>query len=169
MPARHEQRDERKRGRLRFEHRGKEMAFHVMDRERRHVPCVGDAPAERRADEQRPHQPGSGGIGHAVDVRGPGARLVEHAAHQSRQPSNVVARSELGHHASELGVNRNLRVHGVREQTVLGVANRYTGLVAGGFDSQNPHPRASIPETGCLEFKLTPLRHPAMYAPFWRA
>ena len=91
--------------------------------------------------------------------------LGEHPPHEPRQPSNVVARSKLGHHASELGVNRNLRVHGVREQTVFGVAYRDTGLVTGGFDSQNSHPCTAVPAGARLEAELTPPRHLTMYAP----
>ena len=149
MSTRDEQREERERGRVGLQHRGEQVAFHVMDRERRHVPRTGQAPAERGADQQRPHQSRTRGIGHAVDVGGPGVRLGEHPPHEPGQTANVIARGKLRHHASVLGMDGDLRMHEVGEQTARGVVHRNSGLVAGRLDSKDTHRRTvSVPAFG---------------------
>ena len=139
MPPRDEQRQERKRRRIGLEHRRQQMSFEVVDAKRRHPPCTGQAPAERGADEQCADQPRAGGIGHRVDVRGHGTRLPEHLPNHSRQSPDMIARRQLRHHASELGVDGDLRMHGVADQSARGVVDRDTGLVAGGLDPKYAH------------------------------
>ena len=120
------------------------MTFHVMHAQRRHPPRVGEASAERGADQQRSHQPRTGGIGHRVDVGGSGAGLVQNLPHQRRQPPHVITRGKLRYHASEFGMDGALRVHGMSEQTVRGVVNRNAGLVAGGLDPEDAHPSTHV-------------------------
>ena len=117
----------------------------VVDAKRRHPPRPGEAPAERGADQQRSDQPRAGGIGHSIDVSGPRAGLLQHPPHQRRQPPDVIARSELRHHAPEFGVDGALRVHGVCEQAARGVVDRDAGLVAGSLDSKDAHPAPYAP------------------------
>jgi hypothetical protein len=49
---------------------------------------------------------------------------------------------ELGFDAAIVGVHRSLRVHLLGEETARGVVHRHAGLVAGGFDAEDEHPRS---------------------------
>ena len=52
----------------------------------------------------------------------------------------MLAGGHLRHHPAELGMQRDLTVDGVPEQTDRVVVERDTGLVTGGLDSQYSHP-----------------------------
>jgi hypothetical protein len=54
----------------------------------------------------------------------------------------MVAGGELGHHAAVFGMQLDLAVEGVGEQTPRAVVNSDAGLIAGRFDTQNPHDRS---------------------------
>jgi hypothetical protein len=51
----------------------------------------------------------------------------------------VVPRRELGHDAAVLGMHLHLAVQPVRQQPGPAVIDGRRGLVAGGFDPQDPH------------------------------
>ncbi len=61
--------------------------------------------------------------------------LVEDLTDQGEGLADMVAGGELRHHAAELGVDLDLTVDGMSEQSAVAVVDGNAGLVAGGLDS----------------------------------
>jgi len=73
------------------------MSLEVMDGDRRDGPRVRQTPAERCAGQKRSGEPRAGGVGNAVDARGPGPRLLKGFLQEGQQLAHVVARGKFGH------------------------------------------------------------------------
>jgi len=63
----------------------------------------------------------------------------EAALRERQYASDMVARGEFRHHAAIFRMHGDLRMQLVREQAGLGVVQRDSGFVAGGFNAQNQH------------------------------
>ncbi len=130
------------------------MAFHVMHTDdglaERKAQTVGDT----GADEQCARQPRSLRIGDAVEIDQSATRRLNHAFDQRYEAPNVVARCEFGHDPAVGFMHRHLRVQLVRQQPLGGVVDGNPGLVAGGFDAEHPHDRASA---DIKRLSITPL------------
>ena len=68
MAARHQQRQVRERRRHGLQQRRQQVAFEVVHGHRRNVPGIGQRAPQRGAGQQRPDEPGTGGIGDAVEL-----------------------------------------------------------------------------------------------------
>jgi hypothetical protein len=117
--------------------------------DRRNAQAPGQRAAEGGAHQQRAEQPGPGGVGYGVQVGQALVRLAEHLLDQRNQLAHVVAGGELRHHAAVVGVQFHLAVQRVGQQPALGVVQRHTGFVAGGFDAQDQH-GVMVTRHGCL-------------------
>jgi hypothetical protein len=68
MAAGNQQRDKRELRRIIFQHRRQQVPFHMVYRDRRHVPGERQRTANRRADQQRADQARTRGIGNGIDI-----------------------------------------------------------------------------------------------------
>ncbi|OQV66160.1 hypothetical protein AK51_11580 [Serratia nematodiphila DZ0503SBS1] len=110
MAAGDQQRDERERRRVVFQHRRQQVAFHVMHRHRRHVPGERQRAPHGSADQQRAHQARPGGIGHAVDVGRGQVGLFQRSLNQRHGFAHVIAGGQFRHYAAVVGVQLHLAV-----------------------------------------------------------
>ena len=95
--------------------------------------------SDRRTDKEGTCEPRPLGVGDAAQVAGSITMLRQQGLDHRQQAPDVVARSQLRHHAAIFGVQRHLRMHMVPEQPRSGLVQGDAGLVAGAFDSQNKH------------------------------
>ncbi len=68
MTAGDQQRHKRERRRIVFQHRRQKMPFHMVNRNRWHIPREGQRTADRCADQQRADQTRTCGIGHGINI-----------------------------------------------------------------------------------------------------
>lgn len=115
-----------------------------MHRQRGDAACHGEGFGHARAHEQRARQARAGSVGHRIDIGRAQARLGERLLEQHGQAADVIARGELGHHATIRGVQVDLRVQPVREQAGIGVVDRDAGFITGGFDAEDFHGGAEL-------------------------
>ena len=110
MAAGNQQRDKRILRRIIFQHRRQQVPFHMVYRDRRHVPGEGQRAAYRRADQQRANQAGARRIRNGIDIlcRQPG--FLERRLNQGDGFTYVVARGQLGHHAAVVSVQFHLTI-----------------------------------------------------------
>ena len=148
VPARHQQGGERKPGRVRLEHRREQVAFHMMDADRRHVPGQRQAPPDGRAHEQRPGQARAGGVGHPAHLLRPGRGLVHDQLEQRQGLADVIAGRQLRHHPAVGGVQIHLRIKPMRQQAPVRVEQGHAGVVAGGLQPEDAH---TVDFTGLTE------------------
>ena len=141
MAAGHQERHKGKGGRVRFQERGEEVPFHVMNGQGGDAEGQGEAAPEGRPHQQGAHEPGAGGIGHAIEIIELPAGLGQHAFKERQEATAVVPAGELGHHAAVGGVEVDLAVEGVSDQPTLRIEERETGFVAGAFDAKDAHER----------------------------
>ena len=105
---------------------------------------------ERDADEQRPDEPGSLGHRNRAKIAPCRARVDEGAIDNAADVSDVLARSELGHHAAPFAMNLDLRRRDIRANRprLARVAGLFDdgggGLVARGFDAEDHHERIGL-------------------------
>ena len=135
VPARHQQRQERKVGRRLLEHAGEQMALEVMDGDRWDLEAVGQRRRQRAADHQRANEAWTGRIRDSIEVAEPHPGLGEHAFDHRQELRNVIARRELRHHAAVGGVDRDLARQPLSADAGAGLVQGYAGLVAARFDS----------------------------------
>ena len=122
-----------------FQHRRQQVAFHVVDAEHRHSPCLGEPMRGGRADHQCADQARACGIGDGIDVSGLQLRFVHHLLDQRQQLASVITRRQFRHHAAELGVHGDLAVEGICKQALVRVVDGDAGLVAGSLDAEHTH------------------------------
>ncbi len=139
VAARHQQCDERKRGPRVREQRREEVAFEVMDADRRLPERVAECRGDACANQQCAGEAGSLRVGYSVEVaeRRPG--LGQDALREGDDAPNVVARRELRHDAAVDPVHRHLRMQRVREQATAVVVDGEAGFVAGSLDAEDEH------------------------------
>jgi hypothetical protein len=92
-------------------------------------PGVSETAGDGGADEQRSHQTGTRRVRHPVKL-GPVCRcFVQDVSYQGQRLANVVAGGKLGHNPTVLGVQLDLTMQRVRQQTMLTVVDRDAGFV----------------------------------------
>ena len=101
---------------------------------------VGQGLAQLHAHQQRSHQARPAGHGDAVEVVRYHARFGQGSVHHRHHRRQVLPRRHLGHHPAVLGVHQHLRGHDIRAHPPPVLDHRRSGLIAGGFDTQNQHP-----------------------------
>ena len=69
------------------------------------------------------------------------AGVAEDLTNQGQQAAQMVARSDLRHHAAIDRVQVNLAVQVMRKQAILGAVDSNPGLVTTGFNTQYVHRR----------------------------
>jgi len=142
MAAGNQQRHERRLGRIGFQQRRQQVAFHVVHADRRHAQRPGHRPRRRGTHQQRARQTRTGGIGDAAEIGRGQPGLGQGLAHQRQQLAHVVAAGQLGHHAAVVRVQLDLAVQGVGQQALAGrlrlpAQQGHAGLVAGGLDAEH--------------------------------
>ena len=105
-----QQRDERERRRVIFQHRRQQVAFHVVYRHCRHVPGERQRTPDGSADQQRAYQARPGGISHAVDIGRSQVGLFQRRLNQRHGFAHVIAGGQFRHHAAVVGVQLHLAV-----------------------------------------------------------
>ena len=139
MTSRNQQGKERVIGTICFEIHCQQVRLHVVYRDRRDAPGVGQAPADTGPNQQCPDQPGTGGVGNSVDASRIQPGLLQGSLQQRRNAPDMVAGRQFGHHAAVGLVYTGLAVKLVRQQAVLRIVNGDSGLVTRGFYSQDTH------------------------------
>ncbi|KAG1247953.1 hypothetical protein G6F65_019887 [Rhizopus arrhizus] len=139
MAAGHEQRHEGEIGPRIGQHGRQQVAFQVMDADRRQVPRPGERLRHAGADEQGARQARAGRIGHGTDVGHLQAGLFQHLAGERHDAADVGARGEFRHHATVFLVHGDLGMQRVREQSPFRTDGCDTGFVAGAFKAENNH------------------------------
>ena len=139
MPAGDQQSHKGKGGRLFFQHGRQQVAFHMVNAQRRHAPGEGERPSACAPDQQRTDQTRAGGVNHTVHIPFLNACLGEHLAHQRNQPFDVVTGGQLGHDPAVHAVQVDLAEQGVGQQASLAVVQGDAGFITGGFNTQNAH------------------------------
>ena len=149
MAPGHQQAHERKRGGCRCidaaakEHR-KQVANQVVDAHHRLARAPRQALGDLQADQKSARQSGTARDGDPVDVaelhRGDSQGLANHGDNGS----HVVPRSDLGHDAAIDGMDVHLTLYDVRQDNSVVGNDGGAGLIAGCFDTQNPHGRVCV-------------------------
>ena len=117
VPARDQQGDEGKFGRIGAQKRREQMALQMVHAQHRFAQRRGQCTSHARAHQQRPGQTRSSGVGHHVDVAQGAPRFGQHLTRERQHPADVVAAGQLGHHAAIGLVHLDLAVERVRQQT----------------------------------------------------
>jgi hypothetical protein len=116
VPARHQQREERKVGRRRFEHRREQMPFEVMHPERGPSPRESEAAGDSAADQQRSDQPGPGCVSHPIELFGLGIGVRPVRVDQRQEPTDVISGRQLRHDTAVFGMHLHLAMQAMRQQ-----------------------------------------------------
>jgi hypothetical protein len=99
---------------------------------------------ERHADQERPDQPRSLRHRNRIDVFELCPGGLERRPHDAADVADMLARRELGHHASPLAMDGRLRGHDIRADgpdAVLFGDDRRGRFVARGLDAEHQHRR----------------------------
>ena len=139
-----QQGNEGQRRRLSLQQRGQQMRLHVMHRNGGNAQAPGQSAPKRRPNQQGAVQPGTSGVGNAVQVAKRRAALLQGGFHQGRDFAYVVPRGQLRHHAAEGRVPLHLAVQQIGQQAPLRFVEGYAGFIAGGFDSKHKHERSAL-------------------------
>ena len=142
VAARHQQRQERKVRRIAFEHGRHQVAFEMMDADRRATPGIGKASAEGRSDQQGADEARPRRIGNRIDVGRRGTRLGQRGTGQRQDTADVVPRSQLRYHPPIAVVHLGLAVQAMGQEAPFLVEDGNRGFIAGGLDAEDPHGRA---------------------------
>ena len=165
VAARNQQGEKGKRQPAAFEQRREQMPLHVVDAE------GGDAkPLRQRAPDGSPHEqgadePGAGGIGDAAEIIEREAGVGEHFPDQGQCLAHMVSRRQFGNNATVTGMNPDLAVKPVREQTPLAAIQPDAGLVARGFNAQNNQALRSAETKRIASASSTPVVKIAIFMP----
>ena len=92
-----------------------------MDADGRLLQGKGQTGGDARAHQKRTGQAGPLRVGDRIDVRKLAVGVVEDLLRQRQHPADVVARSQLRHHAAIVGMHAHLGVKRVSEQSTLAV------------------------------------------------
>ena len=141
MAAGHEKCHKGKGWRVRFQERREEVPFHVMNRQGGNAQGEGQTATKGGPHQQGAHKPGPGGIGHAIEIVELPAGLGQHAFEERQKTTAVVPAGELRHHAAIGGVEVNLAMERVGDESAFRIEERETRLVAGAFDAKHAHER----------------------------
>ena len=143
VATRNKQRDE---GELRWvvgQEGRQQMAFQVMNAERRARQRSGQRHGHTGPHQQRTSQTRAARVGHQVDVGLAALRLIKNLLGQGQNAADVVARSQLGHHPAIGRVHVNLAVQGLRQKPGVvprqKLHQRHAGFVARRFNAQKLH------------------------------
>jgi hypothetical protein len=135
VSTRHQQRNEGKRRRVVGQKGRQEVAFEVMNAQRRPPQRHAQRHCHPGAHQQRAGQPGPARVGHEVDLMQPAAGLSQHVAGERQHALDVIARGQLRHHAAECRMHLDLCVQGLRQQPRRavrpGLDQRHASLVTG--------------------------------------
>ena len=131
MPARHEQRQKRKRGRLILKHRRQQMAFHVVNRYDRAIPGEAEARCRTAAHHQRTHEPGTGRVGDGIRLLD--TRFAKNLLNQRQDAPQVIPRRNLGDNPAVHRMQIDLAVQGMRNQTEFRIVNGHASLITTRF------------------------------------
>jgi hypothetical protein len=123
-----------------------DVAFDVVHADERLAETDGESFGGGKPDEQRAEKPRARGRCNAVHIIGLDAGALEGGVHHRQDVLEVLARGDLGDHASVLAM-RQLRRDDVREHFPAITQHRGGGVVTRGFDPQNEHVRGP-PEGG---------------------
>jgi hypothetical protein len=117
MPAGHQQGHEGElRCLIRLEHWRQQVALHVMHTQHRNAQPQANAVPGPAPTSSAPASPGPCGIGHAVDVAGGAAGVLQDLFNQWQGFAHMVARGQLRHHAAVFHMNIDLAKQCVGEQ-----------------------------------------------------
>ena len=111
--------EERKFGRIRFQQRGEQVAFHVVDADGWHIQAPGQAAGDRGTSQQGADQAGPAGVGDAVECLERDAGIGADLPDERHELADVVTRRQFRYDAAVLGVNVDLAVQPMTEQTSL--------------------------------------------------
>ena len=139
MAARHQQRHKRELRWVFLQHRRQQMPFHMVYRNRRHLPREGERAADSGADQQRADQARSRRIGDSVDLLRLQVRLFQRCLNQRHGFAHVIARRQFRHYAAVIGVQFHLAVKLIGEQARFVIIDCDAGFIAGCFNTQNSH------------------------------
>ena len=123
VPARDEQRDERKFGLRIREQRRQQMAFEVMHADDRLAEREAERIRDGCADKERAREARSLRVRDAIEFGESRFRPFEHALGKRNDTTDVIARGEFGDYAPVGDVQRDLRMELVREQPALRVVH----------------------------------------------
>ena len=119
------------------------MPFQMVNTERRSTQGSRDRTSYSRADEQRACQPGPARVGNDIDLLESCPCLDEHLPKQRQDAPDVVSRGQLRNDSAIDGVEVDLAVEALAEQSRYVAALRTnksdSGLVARRFDSDDIH------------------------------
>ena len=160
MTAGNEQREVWERRWLGFEQRGEQVPLQMVHSNRRHPPRIRETACEGGTGEQRPDQPGSGGIGDAVQLARVRGGSLQRTLHQWQETPHVVTRGELGHDTAKRAVQLDLAEQLVRQEPRACIEHRSGTFVARGFQGEDAHKKIVVQKTA------VPERHEAV---IWRA
>ena len=104
-----------------FEERREQMAFQMMDGDRRAAPGVGEAAREAGSHQKRADEARAGGVGDAVDALWTRIRVGQRLAHQREEPLHMIPGGDLGNHPAIGLVQRDLAVEPMGQEPPLGV------------------------------------------------
>ena len=138
MAAGNQQRQKREFRFFVFQHRRQQVSFHVVHADGRYLPAPGQSTPQRGTDEQGAGKPRAAGVGDTINIRSLDLGLFQHGCDQGQALADMVSRGQFRHNAAIIRVYQ-LGIELVRQQAPLGVINRHTGIVAGGFESKNHH------------------------------
>jgi len=159
VPARHDQREQRRLQLAVLELRCLDVGTQVVDAEQRHVVRQGHALRGRHADQQCPDQPGARGHRDRVDVGQADAGLHESLVDGRDQLAEVGTGGHLGDDTAVGGMELGLRRDDVGAQAEPVLDDTDGGLVTGGLDPEHQH------VSGPLGRRRRPDRAPARREP----
>ena len=109
----------------------------MVNRYRRNAPTHRQPLGHGAAHQQRADQSGARRVGNTVQLLRTQASAFQRGLHQRQQFANVIARGQFRHHATVAGMQFDLTVQLVRQQTLHCVINGHTRFITTGFDAQN--------------------------------
>ena len=89
----------------------------------RHIQRACQGTPDRRADQQSAHQSRAGRVGNSIDVCTCAAGFFQAFIQQRQQLPDVIARSNLRHHAAIFGVDVGLRIQRMGHQAQFAIVN----------------------------------------------
>ena len=137
MAAGHEQHDDRQFDLRILEKCCVEVGLEMVDGHEGHVPHEREGLGRAHADEERTDETGTDGGGHGVDMVVGDARLDECSGDDGSEQFDVRPAGDLGHHATEAGMEFNLARHHRGEHLMAVHDDGGRGLVTAGLDSED--------------------------------
>ncbi len=113
------------------------MAFQMVDADQRFLQGVGESLGIAQAHQQRARQTRALGDGEGVDGLVGAACIFEGFANDRNDGAQMLARSQLRHHAAVGLVGGDLRVDDVRDQLFAGAHDGRRRLVARALDAED--------------------------------